>query len=464
MQDQPYTYYASCEEGGKWVKLCRWIMVISFFMVGILSILPLKGGAQGEAVYVVPLEETVEKGLYAFLSRAVKEAEEENAKAIIFTINTPGGAVDAAGKIGQLLSATNIKTIAFIDNQALSAGAYISLNMDEIYMVPSGTIGSAAVIDQAGNAADEKAQSYWLSAMKAAAEQSGRDPIYALAMADREVDLPEYGAPTGKLLTLTADQAEEVGYSEGTVSSLEDILSVLDLSGAKLIDVEESFAEKIARFITHPVVVPILLSIGSLGLILELYSPGFGIPGFMGLSSLLLFFYGHLVAGLAGFETLILFVIGIGLILLELFLPGGIAGVFGLAAILASLFLATDNVVHMGISILIALSISVLASILMVKVFGKKMKFFRRIILTDSTKSEAGYVSNKNRPEIVGKEGMTLTALRPAGTIVLDDERIDVVSEGSFIGKDKRVKIVKSEGARIVVREITEPLSKEEEE
>jgi membrane-bound serine protease (ClpP class) len=439
-------------------------MVISFVMVGILSILPLKGEAKGEQVYVVPIEETVEKGLYAFLSRAVTEAEENHAHAIIFTINTPGGAVDAAGKIGQLLSGTDLKTIAFVDNQALSAGAFISLNMDEIYMVPSGTIGSAAIIDQAGNAADEKAQSYWLSAMKAAAEQNGRDPIYAMAMADREVDLPEYGAPTGKLLTLTADQAEDVGYSEGTFSNLKELLTSLNLSDAKLVNIEESFAEKIARFITHPVVVPILLSIGSLGLILELYSPGFGLPGFAGLSSLLLFFYGHLVAGLAGFETLILFVIGIGLILLELFIPGGIAGILGLAAIIGSLFLATDNVVHMGISILIALSVSVLASILMVKVFGKKMKFFRRIILTDSTNSEAGYVSNKNRPEIVGREGITLTALRPAGTMLLEEERIDVVSEGSFIGKDKRVKIVKTEGARIVVREITEPSSKEEKE
>ncbi len=108
----------------------------------------------------------------------------------------------------------------------------------------------------------------------------------------------------------------------------------------------------------------------------------------------------------------------------------------------------------MGISILIAISVSILASILMIKVFGKKMKIFKKLILTDSTKTEQGYVSNKNRLELIGLEGYALTALRPSGTIVIEDERIDAVSEGAFILKDARVRVVKAEGSRIVVREI----------
>lgn len=420
----------------------------------LLTLLPFKGNANNEIIYVVPLEETVEKGLSAFLERSIELAEQDKASAIIFEINTPGGAVDAAGEIGRLLTSTKIKTISFINKDALSAGAFISLNTDEIYMVPGSTMGAAAVIDQQGNAADQKAQSYWLSAMKGAAEQNGRDPQYALAMADAEVDIPEYGAPSGKLLTLTADQALEVGYSEGTVSSLDELIDKLGYSNAEIRAVDESFAEKIARFITHPVVIPILLSVGSLGLVLELYSPGFGIPGFMGLSALLLFFYGHLVAGLAGYETIILFVVGIGLLILELFLPGGIAGILGAVAILGSLFLATDNVVHMGVSLLIAIGISILASILMVKVFGKKMKIFKKLILTDSTSTESGYVSNLNRTDLIGLEGCTVTALRPSGTVLIKDERIDVVSEGAFIQKGALVRIVKVEGSRIVVREI----------
>ena len=134
-------------------------------------------------------------------------AEANDADLVIFEVNTPGGAVDAAGEIAKLLSDTPVKTVAFVNNRALSAGAYISLSADEIYMVPSATMGSAAVIDSAGNAADKKAQSYWLAAMATAAEQNGRDPIYAKAMADEDIDLPEYGAEKGKLLTFTAEQA-----------------------------------------------------------------------------------------------------------------------------------------------------------------------------------------------------------------------------------------------------------------
>lgn len=433
----------------------RAITAFSLFFALLLLGSPFQGKADNEKVLIVPIEETVEKGLYAFLSRAVQTAEEENASAIIFEINTPGGAVDAAGQIGRLLTSTNVKTISFVNKQALSAGAYIALNTDEIYMVPGSTMGSAAIIDQQGNTAGKKAESYWFAAMQSAASQTDRDPVYALAMADESVDLPDFGAPKGKLLTLTAEQAKEVGYSEGTVDSRAELLKVLGFEGADIQTIDESFAEKVARFITHPVVIPILLSIGSLGLVLELYSPGFGIPGLMGLSALLLFFYGHMVAGLAGYETLILFVIGIGLIIAEFFLPGGIAGIAGIAAVLGSLFLAADNAAHMGMSILIAMGVSILASILMIKVFGKKMKFFKKIILTDSTNTEKGYISNKSRLELIGLEGYALTALRPSGTVVIGDERIDVVSEGGFILKGAKIKVVKAEGSRIVVREVS---------
>jgi membrane-bound serine protease (ClpP class) len=427
-------------------------MIILLSLAGLIN--PFTADAKEKIVYVVPIEETVEKGLLAFLERAVEEAEEANAEAIIFDVNTPGGAVDAADGIGKLLTGTELKTIAFVNKKALSAGAYISLNTDEIYMVPGSTMGSAAIIDQQGNTAGKKAESYWFAAMKSAAVESGRDPVYAQAMADESIDLPELDAGKGKLLTLTAEQALEVGYSEGTVKNLDALLEKLGYENAEIRNVDESFAEKLARFLTHPVVIPILMTIGSLGLVLELYSPGFGLPGLAGLTSLLLFFYGHLVAGLAGFETLILFVLGIGLILMEFFVPGGIAGAIGFLAIIASFFIASDNVVHMGISLLIALTASVLLSILMIRVFGKRMKLFKRIILTDSTSTEKGYVSNKNRLELIGVEGITLTPLRPSGTILIEDERIDVVSEGAFIPKDRKVRILKTEGSRIVVREV----------
>ncbi|MGE7905434.1 NfeD family protein [Peribacillus sp. NPDC094092] len=412
--------------------------------------------ANGKIVYHVPIEETVEKGLSAFLERALNTAEEADADLVVFEVNTPGGAVDAAGEIAKLLSDSPIKTVAYVNNRALSAGAYISLSADEIYMVPSATMGSAAVIDSTGNAAGKKAQSYWLAAMKTAAEQNGRDPIYAQAMADVDIDLPEYGAEKGKLLTFTADQAKKAGYSEGTVSGKAELYRILGVEDADIRSIEESFPEKLARFLTNPIVVPILLTIAGIGIVMELFSPGFGIPGVIGITSLVLFFYGHLVAGITGYESLAMFIIGVILVLIEFFIPGGIIGLLGFSAIVGSLFLATGDPVHMTISLLIAVTVSILVFILLVKVFGKQMKFFRKMILTDATKTEQGYVSNPNRLDLLGVEGKALTDLRPSGTALVKEERVDVVTEGSFISKGSSIIIVKVEGSRVVVREIPE--------
>ncbi|GKU81316.1 nodulation protein NfeD [Niallia sp. NCCP-28] len=429
---------------------------VCLFLGFLFSIIPGLTAAKEQIVYVVPIKDTVEKGLNEFLDRAISTAEKDRAAAIIFEIDTPGGAVDAAAKIGKRISESSVKTVSYINQDAISAGSFIALNTDEIYMQEGSRMGAAGVIDGAGNAADEKAQSYWISAMRGAAEKHGRDPIYAMAMADKSISLPKLGAPAGKFLTLTSTQSLEVGYSEGTVHNFQEVLEKLNLENAEIKEVKEGFADKVARFVTNPYVVPLLLSIGSIGLIVELYSPGLGLAGFAGISSLLLFFYGHLVSGLTGYESIILFVIGLGLIILEFFIAGGLAGILGSIAIIASLFLASSNVVHMGISILIAIVTSILAAIIMVKVLGRKMKFFKKMILTDSTSTESGYVSNKTRIDLVGKVGITITALRPAGTVELEGERIDVVSEGNFIEKDKKVKIIKAEGSKIVVRSLKE--------
>ncbi|PUB12531.1 nodulation protein NfeD [Paenisporosarcina sp. OV554] len=438
----------------------KWTRVISGYLlllIAVLLVLPsLPISASSSEVYRIPVKNEVEKGLYAFLQRAFEEAEAAGAEVVILDIDTPGGFVDTAGDIGKLMDDTPLTTIAFINNDALSAGAFIALHADEIYMVPSGRIGAAAVIDGAGNAAEDKAVSAWSTAMITAAESSNRNPEYALAMADKSVDLPEYRAPEGKLLTLSANEALKVRYSEGTVASFEELITKLDLSEAKVTSLNETFAEKVARFVTNPIIVPILLSIASLGLIVELYSPGFGVAGTMGLSALGLFFFGHLVAGLAGYESIILFMIGVAFIIAELFLPGAIAGIIGLALIIGSILLAGGNVVHMGISVLIALIVAIVGMVIIMKFFGKNIKFFDKIILTDATDTEHGYVSNVNRYELVGRIAVSMTPLRPSGTIMLDGERIDAVTEGGYIDSKKAVKIIKVEGSRTVVREVKE--------
>ncbi|WP_102346732.1 NfeD family protein [Bacillus sp. Marseille-P3661] len=429
----------------------------SFFYIAIMYFILIMAPAQAstnQIVYFVPVEKTVEQGLGAFLNRSIEEAEKVGASHIVFEMDTPGGAVDAATDIAKHLRETDIPTTAFINKKALSAGAYLALNADNIVMVPHSTMGSAAIIDLEGNTAGKKAESFWFAEMRAAAELNGRDPKYALAMADDTVDLPEFGAGKGELLTLTAEQAIEVGYADAIVNTRAELLKHLNLEGAAIKQMEISFAEKLARFITNPVVIPILLSIGSLGLVMELYTPGFGVPGIMGASALILFFYGHMVAGLAGMESIILLVIGVLLIILELFVPGGIMGLFGVGAVVTSLILATDNIGYMIFSILIAILVTIIGSVILFKVFGYEKGIFRHIILSDSTSSEKGYISNLTRAELVGLEGKTVTPLRPSGTALFNDERIDVVTEGGFVENGKVVKIVKAEGSRVIVREI----------
>lgn len=419
-----------------------------------IQISEIKAQDEEHLVYVIPIEHEVERGLESFLIRSTREAIDKGADRIIFEIDTPGGRVDAASKISKVIQELDIPTTAYVVKQALSAGSYLALSADEIYMRPNATIGASGVITSDGNAADKKAQSAWKAEMKSVAEANDRDPIYAEAMADASVDLPEYNAPKGEFLTLTAKGALEVGYSEGTVKNRVGLLDELGLSDATVEETEVSAAEGIARFVTNPIVIPILLSIASLGLIVELYSPGFGVAGSMGLIGLGLFFYGHYIAGLAGMETILLLVVGIILIVLEFFLTSGLLGILGVISIVISLLLAGYNVVQMAMSISIAAIVSIVALLILFKWIGTERGILKKIILRDRTSAESGYSSYDEHPELIGKIGTTETQLRPAGIISVDDKRLDVVTEGSYIEKHKKVRIIKVEGMRIVVREI----------
>src|SRR5699024_8536680 len=202
----------------------------------------------------------------------------------------------------------------------------IDVNDYEIYIYIQAYMDANGVINEKRNTADKKTQTAWIAAMRSAAESKDRDPKYATAMADPSMDLPEYGAPKGEYLTLDAKLALKVKYSEGIIKHRTELLEELNLQDAEIVESETTIAEEVARFLTNPIVVPILLSIASLGFIVELYSPGFGIPGSMALVSLILFFYAHIVAGLAGMEAILLLILGIILIVIEFFIPGGIVG------------------------------------------------------------------------------------------------------------------------------------------
>lgn len=251
--------------------------LLGIFLLSLLGV-QLNAKAEKQTVYVIPVEKNVEQGLASFLSRSLQDAKDAHADHIVLDINTPGGLVKSAIDMADLITESEIPVTAYVNKRALSAGAYIALQADHIYMAPGGKMGAAAIVDGQGNAADQKAQSLWLAEMEDAAVKNNRDPKYALAMADPDIDAKEVGAPKGDLLTLNADKAIEVGYSEGTADNLSTLVKKLGFEKAQISYAKESFAEKTARWLTNPVIVPILLTIAFLGLTVELFSPGVRIP------------------------------------------------------------------------------------------------------------------------------------------------------------------------------------------
>lgn len=220
-------------------------------------------------------------------------------------------------------------------------------------------------------------------------------------------------------------------------------------SGAKT---DPQYTNSILLWMTHPITVTILLCIVSLGLVFQLFSPHFGFGGILSILALVSFYVAHIVVGYASWLSLVLLVVGIILLLLELLLPGGIVGSIGFAILIMSLLSSGADTLHMAYAILTALIVAVIGMVIMVKFFGKKLNVFNKMVLNDSTDTEKGYVSNNNRVDLLGKVAITTTPLRPSGTAMLGDERIDVVTEGGYIDAHKKVAIIKVEGVRIVVR------------
>lgn len=266
-------------------------------------------------VYVVPIDGIIDLGLAPFLARTLREAESAGAAAVLLDINTFGGRVDAAVAMRDTLLNSPVRTIAFINQRAISAGALIALACHTIVMAPGGTIGAAApVLGGAGptQPADEKSVSYVRKEFRATAETRNRPPEFAEAMVDVDVAI-EGVVESGKLLTLTTTEALAHKVVELSGSSVTGALDAGGLPGAQLRYAAQTWAETFVRFLTNPVVSSLLMSIGLLALFVEIRTPGFAIPGFIGLASLGLLFWGHWIVQLAGWEELML--VGAGLIL-----------------------------------------------------------------------------------------------------------------------------------------------------
>jgi len=411
--------------------------------------------AQQETVYRVPVTGVIELGLAPFVARAIREAEEAGARAVILELETPGGRVDAAQQIVKAVSQSTIPVYAFVNAHAWSAGAMIALAADSVFMGPVSSIGAATPVI-GGQKASEKMVSAMRGEFRALAEARGIDPRLAEAMVDESVEV-EGVIEEGKLLTLTGKEAVDLGFAAAEVASLEELLDNVHLSDATVQTVTINWAERLVRFLSHPIVAPILLSMGTLGLIIEIKTPSFGLAGLVGLTSFAAFFGSHLLIGLAGWEEVML--LGAGLIALgiEVFVvPGfGIAGAISILCIGGAVFLALignlptwPDVVRAS-GIISTTGIMVIASIyLLVRQLPARG---RGIFLMTAADRATGYIASAAREDLVGAEGVAATDLHPSGTAVLGGERLDVVSEAGFINKGERIRVVRSEGYRHVV-------------
>jgi membrane-bound serine protease (ClpP class) len=410
-----------------------------------------------ELVYLVPVTGVVEMGLAPFITRSLAEAADAGARAVVLDVDTPGGRVDAAEQIADAIGDSEVPVYTYVNRRALSAGALIALATDGIFMRPASTIGAATPITGDGATASEKIVSAMRSTFRALAEARDLDPRIAEAMVDESIAIPGV-IEAGKLLTLSTDEAVRLGYA-AAVTDFDGLLAELDLAGATIVQTRTNWAERVVRFLTNPLVAPFLLSLGFLGLLIEIKTPAFGLAGLAGLSSLGLFFGSHFIIGLAGWEVALLLGVGVILLLVELLVfPGfGVAGILGGLAILVSVFLSLVGSIPDSGDILIALWILGFSAAL-VGFTGwqliRRLPEDRRgknLLHQGSLTRELGYSSAVSRSDLVGLDGITVTDLRPAGTISVGDERIDAVSEGPWVPAGTPVRIVRAEGYRHVV-------------
>jgi membrane-bound serine protease (ClpP class) len=415
----------------------------------------------GSKVVVIAIDRTVELGLAAFVRRSIED--NPDATAIILDVNTLGGRVDAAIQIRDAILDAEPRTVAFIHPRAISAGALISLACDNVLMSEGATIGAATPIQASGGQAEdvgEKMVSYMRAEMRATAEANGRRGDIAEAMVDREVVIDGI-VEAGKLLTLDTDQAVKLGIADGELESLDAVLEALTLDSPSLVTTELNWGEEIARWLTEPTVSGLLLSVGMLGLMIAFYTRTVGAFTIAGFVALALFFGGHAVVHLVGWEEGLLFLTGVILVIVEIFfVPGfGVPGVLGLICVITALVLSL-----IGMPINVSFETGLLADAMtrvllsLMGAFVLALVAMRLLSRTDFGKAlvletaEAGWVSAPTATDFVGRVGEALTDLRPGGKVSIDGERYDATSERQFVEQGARVKVIGKDGHELIVR------------
>ncbi|WP_437708289.1 NfeD family protein [Sorangium sp. So ce448] len=438
---------------------------------------PIPGAGK---VTVVAISGTIDLGLSPFLERIV--AAQGEGDLLVLDISTLGGRIDAALAIRDALLRARVRTVCWVNPRAISAGALISLACDVIAVAPGATLGAATPV-QIGEGGEmkpvaEKVVSYMRKEMRATAEAKGRRGDIAEAMVDADVEVPGLDEK-GKLLTLDGAQALAWGVAEVQAGSEADLFGALGRpQPAEILRPRPSFAEELARFLSDPTLSGVLMTLGMLGILLELYAPGHGVPLAVGLSCLALFFFGHHVVKLAGWEELALFAVGAILIAVEILVPGHIVpGVAGAAFVASALLLSlldlervpVDVAWHAGwlpralASVCGSLAATAALAVGAARV-APRTRFGRRLVLDAAIRGVAvgGPPEGSAAPaSLVDRLGTAATDLRPSGKVALDGRRLEALSELGYVEAGARVRVIRAEGGRVVVRAVARSADEE---
>lgn len=424
-----------------------WIMRLVFIVATMLIITGYSlSCADAAPVVVINVKGEIDESQVALVHKALSEAESRKAQLLIMEIDTFGGLVDSAVKIRDMISSSPLETICYIKNRAWSAGALIAIAHHHIAIAPGGSIGAAEPIP-----ATEKTVAALKAEFAATAHKSGRDARVAEAMVDKSLGLPGY-AEKGQILALTDYQATEVGYADIVAVDRAAVLNNYGLSDNEVLEYNREWPEKLAGWLSDPVVKSLLLSIIFLAVFTEIKTAGMGAAASIGVIAALLFFASQWLTGLAGWLELLLFIGGLLLLVFELHAPGtGLFFFAGTSCILLSFFLTLGgNTAALNI-VVISLLVAIIIFILILKRLPTN-RLWSKLVLKDAETTQEGFVSGMDYSRFLGKEGTTVTLLRPAGIINVDGVHLDVVTEGQYIKQGVKVRVVSVSGGKIVVR------------
>lgn len=444
------------------IKLFLSFLIFSQFLIYGSS---MAQSDSAQKIFKFDIKEEIAPPVWRTTKKAFTEAEELAADLIIIHMNTYGGLLDAADSIRTIILQSKIPVYVFIDNNAASAGALISIACDRIYMRPGANIGAATVVDQSGKPLPDKYQSYMRSLMRSTAEATGRDPDIAQAMVDPKIYI-ENVIDTGSVLTFTTKEAIENNYCDGAAENINEVLEMAGYSNYIFIEQTITSLDRIIGFLIKPYISGILIMIIIGGIYFELQSPGMGFPSVAAIGAALLYFAPLYLEGMAENWEIVLFAVGLVLVAIEIFaIPGfGIAGISGIFLVIVGLTLSmVDSIILDGqlinfnrliqsfFTVITAMFISLITSIwLSKKLFTSTV--FGHLALDSVQKNENGFnTSDTKYKSMVGQIGIAHTNLRPVGKVLIEDQYFDATAQSGYIERGTKVKVIRYETAQLFV-------------